>query len=167
MTATEQPVPALEEDLGTALGTLLRTYHQLLTSVLDDLPHGPRGYHTLAEVIRGQQPSQLALATHLGIDRTVMTYLVDDLVAAGLVERQPNPADRRQRRIVATAAGERTFAALRRRVGEAEDVLLGALTGEERTVLRRLLQRSACGVRDLAREVDPCAVVQELLDRDG
>ncbi|MFK0044612.1 MarR family transcriptional regulator [Streptomyces sp. NPDC090741] len=44
------------------------------------------------------------MATYLGIDRTVMTYLIDDLVTAGLVERRLNPADRRQRKIV-TAPG--------------------------------------------------------------
>jgi DNA-binding MarR family transcriptional regulator len=34
-----------------------------------------------------------------------MTYLLDSLAEAGLVERRPDPADRRARRIVATARG--------------------------------------------------------------
>jgi hypothetical protein len=33
----------------------------------------------LAAATRGEPGSQLALAQHLGVDRTVMTYLVDDL----------------------------------------------------------------------------------------
>ena len=70
------------EDLGWALGSLLRSYRERIGPLLEDVPHGPRGYQTLCEVIRGEQPSQLALATHLGIDRTVMTYLVDDLEKA-------------------------------------------------------------------------------------
>jgi DNA-binding transcriptional MocR family regulator len=53
----------------------------------------------------GAVGSQLALAQHLGIDRTVMTYLLDDLEAAGLIERRPDPADRRARRVVATQLG--------------------------------------------------------------
>jgi DNA-binding MarR family transcriptional regulator len=32
-----------------------------------------------------------------------MTYLLDTLVEAGVVERVPDPADRRARKIVATA----------------------------------------------------------------
>ena len=34
-----------------------------------------------------------------------MTYLLDDLEQAGLIERRPEPADRRARRVVATDAG--------------------------------------------------------------
>ena len=34
-----------------------------------------------------------------------MTYLIDDLATAGIVERRLNPADRRQRKIVATRHG--------------------------------------------------------------
>jgi DNA-binding MarR family transcriptional regulator len=34
-----------------------------------------------------------------------MTYLLDDLEAASLIERRPDPADRRARRIVATQKG--------------------------------------------------------------
>ena len=36
-----------------------------------------------------------------------MTYLLDDLEKAGLIERRPDPADRRARRIAATASGRR------------------------------------------------------------
>jgi hypothetical protein len=75
-------------------------------------------------VVRGDLHPQLALATYLGIDRTVMTYLIDELVTAGLVERRLNPADRRQRKIVATARGVSTLRDLRRQVREAEGRLL-------------------------------------------
>jgi MarR family transcriptional regulator, transcriptional regulator for hemolysin len=142
------------DDFGWALGVLQRTYREAVTPVLGDVPHGPRGYQTLAEVVFHEQPSQLALANHLGIDRTVMTYLVDDLEAAGLVERRPNPADRRQRQVVATPEGRRTIEALCQRVVEAEDALLGALDLDERATLRRLVNKAACGL-DAA---DPCEV---------
>ena len=93
------------EDFGWVLGVLLRTYRDQITEAIGDFPLGARGYQTLREVAREQQPSQLALASHLGIDRTVMTYVIDELEEAGLVERRPNPDDRRQRRIVATRPG--------------------------------------------------------------
>src|SRR5690348_14911735 len=108
--------PVEHEDFGWALGAVLRAYHSSVLTQLGEVPHGPRGYQTLTEVVRGEHPSQLALAAYLGIDRTVMTYLIDDLVGAGLVERQPNPADRRQRKVVATAAGRRTLKDLQQRV---------------------------------------------------
>ena len=67
---------------------------------------GARGYLVLAVAGQGEPKSQLALAQHLGVDRTAMTYLLDDLEAAGLVERRPDPADRRARRVTLTDAGQ-------------------------------------------------------------
>ncbi|BCB77448.1 hypothetical protein GCM10022251_71150 [Phytohabitans flavus] len=155
--------PAYDGDFGWHLGVLLSGYHNSVVTVLGDFPHGPRGYQTLAAVVRGDQPSQLALATHLGIDRTVMTYLIDDLVKAGLVERQLNPADRRQRKIVATAEGLGVHTDLERRVREAEDALLGALEPVERRALRHLLRRVACDLRDIEPAADPCEAVDAVL----
>lgn len=133
------------EEFGWALGMLLRSYRELVTTALDGFPHGARGYETLAEVVRADQPSQLALANRLGIDRTVMTYLIDDLAAAGLVERQPNLDDRRQRRIVATPRGRRAITTLCEQMTDAERAVLAALDDAERTSFRRLLDKAACG----------------------
>jgi MarR family transcriptional regulator, transcriptional regulator for hemolysin len=152
-----------EDDFGWHLGVLLRAYQGSVVTVTGDLPHGPRGYQTLRAVVHGDQQSQLGLATHLGIDRTVMTYLIDDLVEAGLVERRPNPADRRQRRIVATAKGVRACAKLERQVRQAEDDLLRSLAPADRAALRTLLRRVACDLRDLAPVADPCDAAQEML----
>lgn len=133
------------EDLDWALGALLRSYRALVTPVLGNFPHGPRGHQTLREVIRGQQPSQAALASYLGLDRTVMTYLIDDLVDAGLVERHPHPTDRRQRQVVATAQGRQAITNLCELVAEAELTVLRALDAGERELFRRLLAKAACG----------------------
>ncbi|NUT08399.1 MAG: winged helix-turn-helix transcriptional regulator [Hamadaea sp.] len=151
------------DDFGWGLGVLLRAYQSTVVTELGDFPHGPRGYQTLTEVVRGEHPSQLALAAYLGIDRTVMTYLIDDLVTAGLVERQLNPADRRQRKVVATAAGRRALKDLQKRVRTAEDTVLGTLSPTERDAFRALLRRVACAVRDIDAVTDPCDVVVSAL----
>ncbi|WP_127127002.1 MarR family winged helix-turn-helix transcriptional regulator [Georgenia sp. SYP-B2076] len=166
--ATTAPLPEADGDFGRHLGVLLRGYQGSVAAVLGELPHGPRGYQVLSAVVHGDQPNQLALAAHLGIDRTVMTYLIDDLVGAGLVERQQNPSDRRARRIVATEVGARTLRALERDVREAEDRMLGALEHGERETFRELLRRVACDVRDIEPATDPCDVVAEVVpDRGG
>jgi DNA-binding MarR family transcriptional regulator len=160
-TRTDAPLPALDlgDDLGWALGVLLRGYRDRVKRALGDFPHGPRGYETMAEVLRGTQPSQLALANHLGIDRTVMTYLVDDLEQEGLVERRANPTDRRQRMVVATDKGRELVETACRRVVEAQDELLGTLDGPERTAFRQLLNKAAAGTGE---DVDdPCEVADE------
>ncbi len=165
---TDAPAPESREtgDLGWSIGVLLRAYQSALGPVLTEVPHGHRGYQVLSTVVHGDQPSQLALAAHLGIDRTVMTYLIDDLVGAGLVERQLNAADRRQRKVVATAQGEAALILLEARVTAAEDVALGALSAAERDVLRTLIARVACDVRDIDPDRDPCDAADEALKGD-
>ncbi|MEU2351730.1 MarR family transcriptional regulator [Streptomyces misionensis] len=56
--------------------------------------------------------NQSQSAGYLGIDRSVLPYVIDDLVETGLVERQPDPADRRARKAVATQPGIDTLRAL-------------------------------------------------------
>ncbi|GIG23963.1 MarR family winged helix-turn-helix transcriptional regulator [Cellulomonas denverensis] len=148
-------------DLGWSLGVLLRGYQVALGSALDSLPHGFRGFQVLHAVSTGRHDSQLALAADLGIDRTVMTYLIDDLAAAGLVERRPNPQDRRQRRVVLTEDGARRLAECEAVVGGAEDHALAALGEQERAELCALLRRAAQGARDLGADRDPCRVVED------
>ena len=153
------------EELGWSLGVLLRHYQDEVGQVLADVPQGHRGFQVLASVVHGDQRSQLALAGHLGIDRTVMTYVVDDLVAAGLVERQVDPADRRQRRVVATTTGRRRLARLERDVRAAEDRALSSLPAEDRATLRHLVAAAACAIRQIAPVSDPCGVVEDALGR--
>lgn len=141
------------------LATLLRSYRDAVAPRLRDLPHGPRGYQTLREVVEGSQPSQLALAGRLGIDRTVMTYLIDDLTEAGLVERRANPSDRRQRQVVATDEGTQVIANLCQHVRAVEDSLLGALSDSEREHLRVLLAKATTGADH--EDLDPCEVADE------
>src|SRR3981081_4535479 len=72
-------VVALAGDLGWGLGVVLRAYVAAAHTAVADLPGGPRGYQILSAAAQGAVNSQLALAQHLGVDRTVMTYLIDDL----------------------------------------------------------------------------------------
>lgn len=151
--------PTVESDFGWALGTVARDYLRNAAQALHDVPGGPRGYQVLAACGRGEPPSQLALARQLGLDRTVMTYLLDDLESAGLVERRPDPADRRARRIQPTTTGGEVLCTLDRRLAAVEDEFLGPLDPTERVVLRELLQRLALRTPHTA---DACSVAAEL-----
>ena len=154
---------ALAGDLGWGLGVVLRAYAKAAHTAVADLPGGPRGYQVLSAAAQGAVSSQLALAQHLGVDRTVMTYLLDDLEAASLIERRSDPADRRARRVVATQLGTELLAALNDRLRAAEAHLLAPLDREARETFRaqvRLLATRADalapldGPRDLAQQVD-------------
>src|SRR5580693_5285322 len=121
---------ALADDLGWGLGMVFRAYVKAAHAAVADLPGGPRGYQVLSAAAQGTVASQLALAQHLGVDRTVMTYLLDDLEAAGLIERRPDPTDRRARRVVATQLGTELLATLNDRLRAAEAPVLAPLDQE-------------------------------------
>ena len=148
----------LDADLGWSLGAVMRAYLRAAAAVVADVPGGPRGHQVLAAAARGGASTQLALAHHLGVDRTVMTYLLDDLERAGLVARRPDPADRRARRIELTGDGEARLAELERALRTAEDDLLAPLDAEERAVLRHLLARLA----GRTEPANPCQVAAEM-----
>lgn len=147
-------------DLGWSLGAVMRAYLRAVTAAAAaaDVPGGPRGHQVLTAAGQGVGASQLALAQHLGVDRTVMTYLLDDLERAGLVERRPDPADRRARRILLTDAGRVRLGELEGALQRVEEELLAPLDGQERQILRGLLARLAAG----AGPVNPCQVAVEL-----
>jgi DNA-binding MarR family transcriptional regulator len=149
----------LDADLGWTLGVVFRAYARTARSVLADLPGGPRGYQVLAAAARDEPGSQSALAQRLGIDRTVMTYLLDDLVGAGLVERRADPVDRRSRLVAATDKGTAALDALDQRLGQAEDQLLVGLADDDRAQLRSLLQRLATQINGRDPDTDACAEI--------
>jgi DNA-binding MarR family transcriptional regulator len=157
----------LRNDLGWALGALTRSYAKAVAATFTDVPGGPRGYQVLAAAAREEPGSQLALAQHLGVDRTVMTYLLDSLAEAGLVERHPDPADRRARRIVATARGRAVLDELGGQLRAAEDQLLAGLDDDtDRQAFRALLQRVAVHAATALDSAapDPCAVPDPCTD---
>jgi DNA-binding MarR family transcriptional regulator len=79
------------------------------------------------------------LARSLGYDPSNLTGLVDKLEDRGLIERRPDPADRRVKAIVITEEGRRLRDGFRGRlVGDAG--ALGALSQSQVKELRDLLQ---------------------------
>lgn len=146
--ASERKPPAdepvvLDSDLGWALRVVSGAFRRTATSSVAALPGGPRGYLVLMAVASGPPRSQLALAQQLTVNKTVMTYLLDDLEAEGLLTRQPDPVDRRARQVLITEKGTRALKEARDRLGEAEAQLLADLDPAEEQQLRTLLERVA------------------------
>jgi DNA-binding MarR family transcriptional regulator len=70
-----------------------------------------------------------------------MVVAVDALERGGLVERRPDPKDRRARIVAPTKAGRELLARAEGVVLGAEDEVLAELGAEERRALRGLLTR--------------------------
>ncbi len=114
----------------------------------------------LATISRGRPASQLALANELGVDRTVMTYLLDELEKAGLLERRPDPADRRARQVIITPAGSKALIEYRGRLSAAEHQLLAPLNDQESQLFRSFVERIARAAQSSSAQLpgaDPCA----------
>lgn len=80
------------------------------------------------------------LAQKLKCEPSNVTGIVDRLETRGLVERRPDPADRRVKLAAATDEGRRVAAGLRDSLNFAREPLAG-LSHEERLSLRDLLLR--------------------------
>lgn len=129
-------------DFGQALSALLRRYLEGAREVVDDVPGGPRGFQVLSVSAGGECSNQATIAQRLGIDRTVMTYLVDDLESAGMVTRRPDPADRRARQVVLTDRGRTVLVDASARLNDIERAVLSSLPDDDAARFRELLGRA-------------------------
>ncbi len=87
-------------------------------------------------------PAQHEAAGKLGVDRTTMVELLDELERKGLVQRRPDLADRRRKLVYLTSTGETAVRDGGRAAQDAERAFLAALTPAEGDQLRVLLQRA-------------------------
>lgn len=152
-----------DPSFGWSIGVLFRSWQEGASQALAGVPHGARGYQILATVAHDEPPTQASLAAHLGIDRTVLTYVLDDLVDAGVVERTIDPADRRVRRLAVTPTGRKLLKQLEQRVADAERHLLDGLSDAEQEQLRTTLGRAAAQIHQAEPGHDACSVVADAL----
>ncbi|WP_433427593.1 MarR family winged helix-turn-helix transcriptional regulator [Nonomuraea sp. CA-141351] len=103
----------------------LRRYHYSLLAALEE--YGPA--------------SQASLGRRTGIDRSDMVATVNDLAERQLVERAPDPEDRRRNIITITEAGRRQLTELDRLLAGAQDEFLTPLPTADRQHLIELLTR--------------------------
>ena len=98
-------------------------------------------YAVLAALEEFGPASQVALGRRCGIDPSDMVALMAELTGDRLVERRPDPADRRRNLVSITGAGRRRLDVLATAVTAAQDALLEPLSVAERTRLVSLLGR--------------------------
>lgn len=156
MTGPEQqlPLPQTETPEVDLLLRLARRWRRLgagATSEQGLSPHQERGLLALARLTRRAELDDSTgvrvshLADHLGIAPRSATEVADALEAAGLVERSPDPTDRRAVLLSLTDTGRHTVAEVRDRRRSAAEEAMAALEPTDRTELRRILTRLLAG----------------------
>lgn len=124
------------------LGSLYRRSLELETDALARVGTGVKQQAALAVLAEEGTMNQQVLGQRLGIDRTTIVTVVDDLETAGLAERRRDPADRRSYLVALTRSGHARQRRGRSAVHEAEQALLQGLSERERRTLTELLSQA-------------------------
>jgi DNA-binding MarR family transcriptional regulator len=141
--AQASPARGLSRRVGFLLAQLGTHAHRQLAAHLAQLDLHPRHFGMLSHLAASEGQSQQALGNALGIHRSAVVALVDDLERRGLAERRRDPVDRRAYTLYLTPAGRDLLTALERTADEREVELLSALNASQRSQLISLLQRVA------------------------
>ena len=130
-------MPPLDDHLVYLLKHAQLRLSELSARALDPLGISGRECAVLITIDDAEPLSQQQAADRMRIDRTTMVALVDELEDKGLLERRPDPADRRRNVIALTKPGRRTLRRARAATAEAESRVLSET---QRATLRGLLR---------------------------
>jgi DNA-binding MarR family transcriptional regulator len=133
--ATERP------DLAAMLYPLVRELIALELPVLAAHEVSMWGYSVLTALDDTPVRTQAALAEAIGADKSRIIGTLDELQKAGLIERTPDPDDRRVRLLSITPEGRRVRRAVRRGIQIKEMQVLESLLVPDRKTFIRLLQQ--------------------------
>jgi DNA-binding MarR family transcriptional regulator len=137
------PPPHAAAHPGDELFWLLRhALHTMRRDVREQVDLTPSRHRLLRVVARAAEPQrQTALATALDVVPRSVTSLVDDLERLGLVERQPDPTDRRATLVALTHQGREVLTEADQQRRRHAEELLARLDPPEQDELLRLLHR--------------------------
>jgi DNA-binding MarR family transcriptional regulator len=142
--AAEKPDADAElEDL--RLSFLIHDVSRMRRTAFDQYmkPHGVTRsqWWVLSNLSRHDGMMQTELAAMLDVGKVTVGGLVERMEQAGWVERRPDAADRRAKRVHLTAKAHRLLAEIRQAGDEMNQLAFGGLTRDDRRALADLLGR--------------------------
>src|SRR4051812_4626825 len=142
MTTHPSAEPPVTEFAGQLFFRLWRASHTRTAELLGSIGLTPALFAILNVIGAREGAIQQELGGTLGIDRSTMVSLIDQLEGAGLAKRRPSATDRRAREIAISPKGRRRLGQARDLIVQVEDEVLGGLSAEERDRLLALLRRA-------------------------
>ncbi len=138
--ARSQPAGARADQLGYLLKHVQLRFSELGNTALAPLGISGREAAVLRATDGPGPLSQGEVARRLGVDRTTMVALIDELQQKGFVQRRQDPADRRKNVVALTGAGRRTLRQAAQVIAEVEQAFLSPLTAAEAKLFRQALR---------------------------
>jgi MarR family transcriptional regulator, lower aerobic nicotinate degradation pathway regulator len=106
------------------------------------MPLGARADFAVLAALEEYGPlSQAEIGRRLGLDRNDVNGILNRLQTGHLVDRQPDPADRRRNVVTLTDAGQGHLEELQEHADAVQDELLAGLDATERRQLHALLAK--------------------------
>ena len=130
-----------EESLSEAFSSVARQLRHLSQEVLAPWDITPSHLRALRVLGRHGAMHMSRLSEHLHIAARAATEVVDALESRGLVERRPDPADRRATLVELTSQGSGVLDAIRAARGTEAERVFDRLSPADRTSLARILRR--------------------------
>lgn len=135
-------VPARLRKLPSRLLGQASTHAQrLVTEGLSGADARKWHYAALVALEESGPASQAALSLRTGIHRSDLVAVINELAERELVERAPDPGDRRRNVVTLTPLGRRRLRKLEHLLDAAQEELLSPLSHQEREQLVHLLGR--------------------------
>lgn len=133
--------PDLEEFIGYNLKRAYVIVQADFRRALGEDGFAPRVFSALSLVVQYPNVTQSGLARMLGIERSGLVAIVDELEGRGLLKRTHVPGDRRVQALVPTDKGAKAYTEARAAVRAHEDALLSNLSEDEKATLMGLLAK--------------------------
>ncbi len=129
----------IEDSLGYLVNRAARVMAQQLAQELKSSGVAIGQWAKLMHLWAGDGLTQAELSRVVAIEPPTMVRTIDRMVRDGLVERRPDPKDRRVSRIYLTAQGSALRGKLIPKAAEVNQRILERMTADERDTLVRLL----------------------------
>ncbi|MGZ0150547.1 MarR family winged helix-turn-helix transcriptional regulator [Kribbella sp. WER1] len=137
----KSPNHRLSDQVLFALGRASQHAQRLVRQHMTDGGVRTLHYHVLASLADDGESVQATLADRIGMDRSDLVTLLDELEQLEMLARRVDAADRRRKIVAITPAGEKHLQDMDQLIFGAEADLLQPLTAAERKTLLSLLRR--------------------------
>lgn len=98
-------------------------------------------WRLIAVIAEGEGVTQQALGVATRMDKVTVSRAAATLAERGLLERRPNPADRRSHLLTLTAAGRALYEEVAPKALELEAAVFAGFTAKELTTFQAMLDR--------------------------